>query len=207
MFSYDGTTKPCCCCHEVKPLGEFHNQASSRDGHQAECKVCKHLRKAMKAGDTSKITRLKNGKVEEFLRGPNHGESKTPLYRRWLAMRQRCQNPTSRGYRFYGARGISVDPTWNESWPAFKEWALTHGYDEGLELDRIDPDGDYCPDNCRWLTKRDNVKRARRALPEDVDVLLQADAALRGISPEALIVQLVTDHFAHIAPDLKEVMV
>lgn len=192
--------KRCSRCKAEKPLDDFHRQSSSKDGHQAECKVCKHERKALKAGDTTKVTRVRNGQVQEYLRGPNHGESKTSLYRRWKSMHQRCENPNSRQYRWYGGKGVRVAEEWSD-WPTFRQWAETSGYQNGLELDRVDADGDYGPDNCRWLPKRENIKRARLALPEEAAVLLAADAAMRDVSTETLIAEIVTRHYTAAAEE------
>lgn len=88
--------------------------------------------------------------------------SKTKLYDVWKSMRERCRNTHNRNY---GGRGIKVCAAW-ENYDSFKEWSLTNGYSEGLTIDRIDCDGDYCPENCRWTTY--HVQNAnRRKLPKN----------------------------------------
>ena len=78
----------------------------------------------------------------------------TLLYRRYTDMKQRVNNQKSiRSNRYY-ERGISICKEWQESYIDFKEWALSHGYKDGLSLDRIDVDKEYCPENCRWIAKR-----------------------------------------------------
>ena len=81
-----------------------------------------------------------------------HGMAKTPLYRRWVNMRQRCNLTSSHEYKQYGGRGIKVCEEWNNDFIPFMEWALANGYEKGLTLDRINVDGNYEPTNCRWIT-------------------------------------------------------
>lgn len=100
-------------------------------------------------------------------RWPNritHGDAKrgqiSQLYMVWASMRQRCKNHKAVAYRWYGARGIRVDPDW-EKFPAFKHWAVGSGFEDGLVIDRIDPDQNYCPANCRWVSAEVNNANAR----------------------------------------------
>lgn len=77
------------------------------------------------------------------------------LTRCFKNMRNRCYNPNSARYEHYGARGITVCPEWRFV-KAFRVWAVANGYKEGLSLDRIDANGNYCPANCRWIPYEDN---------------------------------------------------
>lgn len=76
-------------------------------------------------------------------------------------MRTRCQNKKSASYAYYGARGIKVCKEWNESPKPFIDWCLSHGYKNGLQLHRIDNDGDYSPSNCKFVTSEENDSSKR----------------------------------------------
>lgn len=90
-----------------------------------------------------------------------HGYVGTPEYYAWVAMRQRCQNPSNPMYRNYGARGISVCDRWNESFIAFID-DMGPRPGKGYSLDRIQNDGPYSPDNCRWTTQIVQARNTRR---------------------------------------------
>lgn len=85
------------------------------------------------------------------------------LYNIWSCMRQRCNNPRHTAARWYHNRGVRVCPEWESSFKVFESWALIHGYSDELTIDRIDPDGNYAPENCRWIPKSENAKRARHS--------------------------------------------
>jgi hypothetical protein len=90
-----------------------------------------------------------------------HNMTKTRLYGVWKNMRRRCHAPHCSGYKNYGGRGISVCDEWRYSFEAFRDWALANGYKEDISLnnhnkitiDRINNDGNYEPDNCRWVSE------------------------------------------------------
>ena len=93
-----------------------------------------------------------------------HGKSNTKLYRVWNSMKQRCLNPKDKFYFCYGGRGINICSEWldqENGFINFYNWAIENGYKEGLTIDRIDNDGDYCPENCRWISVSENSRKKR----------------------------------------------
>ena len=89
-----------------------------------------------------------------------HGKSNSPLYKVWNAMRDRCKNPNNKSYKTYGAEGKKVCDEWQKFKP-FYDWAMSHGYKQGLQIDRIDTNGNYEPSNCRFVQQIENENNRR----------------------------------------------
>ena len=90
-----------------------------------------------------------------------HGGSGTRLYSIYKGMKQRCNNKNNPAYKYYGGKGVKICSLWLDDYLKFKDWSLANGYeDEFASIDRIDPDGNYEPKNCRWVTlkKQQNNK-------------------------------------------------
>ena len=111
-------------------------------------------------------------------------KSKTRLYRIWLNMRARCTNPKHPDYKNYGERGISVCQEWMQHFESFEDWAYSAGYREYLTIDRVDNNGGYSPDNCRWTTREIQSINRRKPLYEIDGIQKTASewAAIAGIS-------------------------
>lgn len=100
-----------------------------------------------------------------------HNGSRTKLYKVWQEMKYRCNRKDHKFYGYYGARGIQVCEEWFKDFGKFQEWSSVNGYVEnaGLEIDRVDNDKGYSPENCRWISHAMNLQNTRRKLVCEID--------------------------------------
>ena len=89
------------------------------------------------------------------------GKSHSRLYHIWNNMKSRCYNPSNKYYKYYGGRGISICDEWKNNFQVFYDWAIANGYSDNLSIDRMDASGNYCPDNCRWATIKEQQSNKR----------------------------------------------
>lgn len=119
-------------------------------GSQFECVV-----RSLVRGVTTRCRLCINRDISETL--TTHGQEPIGLYRCWSSMLSRCTSRGNHSWKRYGGRGITVCSAWQASFLEFKTWAEANGYKPELQLDRIDNDSGYAPDNCRWVTPRQNA--------------------------------------------------
>lgn len=128
---------------------------------QCDCGNISFLKtRELNSGNTKSCGCLQKEKAREIK--TKHGFHGERLYRIWCNMKSRCSNPNTPAYKNYGGRGISVCEEWKSSYVSFREWCMNNGYNEELTLERKDVNKGYEPDNCTFISKRDQPKNTRR---------------------------------------------
>ena len=115
-----------------------------------------------------------------------------PLYGRWNAIKQRCDNPSNPKYHLYGGKGISLHEDWR-NFHSFKDWSLSNGYKRHLTIDRIDNNGNYEPSNCRWVNQKvqqNNRSNNRIINYKDKEYTLAQLSEISGVHPETILLRL-----------------
>ena len=122
-----------------------------------EC-ICGTVRSVRKDGLTSGSTKS-CGCTNR--RNSTHNLSKTKLYYTYQGIKRRCYNSKSEQFKNYGGRGIKMCDEWLNDSESFFEWSKRNGFSEELSIDRINNDGDYSPENCRWVDMRTQSRNKR----------------------------------------------
>lgn len=113
----------------------------------------------LKNGHTKSCGCLNKETTKEMF--TKHSLRNTRLYGIWNQMKNRCYNKNTRSYKNYGGRGITVCDEWRNDFKAFYDWAMTNGYTDELSIDRIDVNGNYEPNNCRWVDMKTQCRNKR----------------------------------------------
>lgn len=138
---YKGVILNCGCIKRERAA-----QAKAKaDAKREEMRMLDEKRKA------ERLAELEKTKEERYIR--------KRLFMRLQGMIRRCYDTKHSHFKSYGGKGVKVCDEWRTNRGAFIKWALANGFKPELEIDRIDSDGDYCPSNCRWITRRENNLR------------------------------------------------
>lgn len=136
------------------------SETKSNDGHtlyNVKCSICGWEGKMRKCHIGSAKTCKHRSITGAYITNDNRWSNRR-LRKIFRAMFVRCYDPADKDYRWYGARGIHICNEWLNNPLEFEHWALSNGYEDNLTIDRIDAHRDYCPENCRWVTKAQNSK-------------------------------------------------
>lgn len=139
-------------------LKRAENTDAGRARWECVCECGKHVvvtASNLRAGNVKSCGCLRENRLK------THGEEGSRLNRIWKRMKSRCKNPNTKDFRNYGARGITVCKEWADSFEAFMDWAMANGYQDHLTIERKDTDGNYCPENCCWITKAEQSRNRR----------------------------------------------
>lgn len=105
-----------------------------------------------------------------------HGLRNHPLYSVWKGMKQRCNDPNAENYKWYGEKGVRVCEEWIHDFKNFHDWCISNGWHKGLTVDRIDSNGNYCPENCKLSDMKQQCRNRRSNHFLCVDGIIKTEA-------------------------------
>lgn len=177
---------------------EYVETPENRSGRYVKCKcdcgnICIKKLTNITSGVTSSCGCL--SKEVTANRSIKHGLHGTRIYNIWAQMHHRCYFTNDSSFLSYGAKGIKVCEEWHDV-VKFKEWAETHGYRDDLSIDRIDINGNYCPENCRWIPLKEQAwNKSTNIKLKDGSILIQKCHEL-GISHPEVTKLIYTRHYS-----------
>jgi DNA-directed RNA polymerase subunit RPC12/RpoP len=141
---------------EVAPIYYlFDGKKKKRRMGLYKCELCgKEFVRQIKKSQLNRVCRACAG-TKRMLHGAKRFNKTDRLYRIWLGMKYRCYNKSSKDYDNYGGRGITIIEEWKDNFINFRTWAINNGYTDSLTIDRVNVNEGYSPDNCRWVTLKE----------------------------------------------------
>lgn len=127
-------------------VGIYRCECGNENTYVIESVKCNHTKQCIKCARKSAA----KSKIK-------HGNTKHPLYRKWQDMKNRCYNQSVDHYKNYGGRGIGVCEEWVNDFTAFYNWCMLNNWEKGLEIDRLNVNENYSPNNCRITTHEENA--------------------------------------------------
>lgn len=155
---------------DLKILYEIENDKEYPIYYLCECKCSKKVireRRSVLYNNGFRSCGCYRYRNNKFGLNRKHGGAKRKngkqyrLYKTWVSMRQRCNNPKDSTYKYYGGKNIKICEEWDD-YKKFYKWAKHNGYKKDLTIERIDYDKGYYPDNCKWIPKKDQAKNTSR---------------------------------------------
>lgn len=147
----------------IKDLGMKFPTKTSKTKERywlVECPICcKNYSVQAKSIKSNRSTKCKS--CSSKISKTKHNKYGTRIYKIYYSMKSRCNNTKSKHYKNYGGRGIEICSEWLNDFNKFHKWALENGYSDNLTIDRINNDGNYEPNNCRWTTRNVQSRNTR----------------------------------------------